>query len=93
VLNDGTVRFTNVGDTVNWNARNFFRGPGSWNADISIFKTFRITEDANLRFSADFFNAFNAPMNRDPDATTGLIDLGSQSNEPRIIQFSLRMNW
>ena len=93
VLNDGTVRFTNVGDTVNWNARNFFRGSGAWNVDLSVFKTFDIFENINTRFSADFFNAFNAPMNADPDATTGLIDLGAQTNDPRIIQFSLRLNW
>ena len=25
---------------LNWNARNFFRGPGSWNQDLSLFKSF-----------------------------------------------------
>jgi hypothetical protein len=93
ILNDGTARFTNVGDTVNWNARNFFRGPGAWNVDFSVFKTFNIFEDMNARFSADFFNAFNAPMDVNPNSTSGLIDLGRQSNDPRIIQFSLRFNW
>jgi len=92
-LNDGSTVLTNLADTVNWNARNFFRGSGAWNVDMSIFKTFNIFEDINTRFSADFFNAFNAPMNGNPDATTGLIDLGSQTNDPRIIQFSLRFNW
>jgi hypothetical protein len=32
-------------------------------------------------------------MDRDPDSTTGLQNLGRQRNEPRIIQFSLRFNW
>ena len=47
----------------------------------------------NVRFTADFFNAFNTPMDPDPNATTGLQDLGRQTNDPRIIQFSLRFNW
>jgi hypothetical protein len=93
VLADGSIRFTNLGDTVNWNPRNFFIGPGAWNVDLSLFKTFAVTEDVNVRFTADFFNAFNAPMDRNPDATSGLQDLGSQDNDPRIIQFSLRLNW
>lgn len=93
VLADGSVRFTNVNEMVNWNARNFWRGPGRWNADISLFKNFYITESANVRFTADFFNAFNAPMDLEPNATTGLQDLSRQANAPRIIQFSLRFNW
>ncbi|MEZ5361767.1 MAG: hypothetical protein R2748_05315 [Bryobacterales bacterium] len=47
----------------------------------------------NLRFTADFFNAFNTPMDLDPDGTTGLQDLSQQRNDPRIIQFSLRFTW
>jgi hypothetical protein len=93
VLADGTVRNTSITDTVSWNSKNFFRGAGAWNADISVFKHFYINEDINLRFTADFFNAFNAPMDVNPNATTGLQDLSVQANEPRIIQFSLRLNW
>ena len=78
---------------MSWNARSFFRGAGSWNTDISVFKHFQITEDMNIRFTADFFNAFNTPMDNNPNSTTGLQDLSSQPNEPRIIQFSLRFNW
>jgi hypothetical protein len=93
VLADGSIRFTPLGDTVNWNPRNFYRAAGLWNVDLSVFKTFAISEDMNVRFTADFFNAFNAPMDLDPDVTSGLQDLGRQSNDPRIIQFSLRFNW
>jgi hypothetical protein len=93
VLADGSIRFTSLGDTVNWNPRNFYRAAGLWNVDLSLFKNFYINEDVSVRFTADFFNAFNAPMDLDPDATSGLQDLGRQSNDPRIIQFSLRLNW
>jgi len=37
---DGDLSVT---DMVNWNSRNFFRGPGEWGQDISVFKTFAIT--------------------------------------------------
>ncbi len=93
VLSDGSVRFTNVAEMVNWNQKNFYRKPGNWNADISVFKNFAITETVNVRFTADFFNAFNVPMDLAPNATSGLQDLSRQANEPRIIQFSLRFNW
>jgi len=68
-------------------------GPGAWNTDISVFKNFKIREVANLRFTADFFNAFNHPNDIDPDSTSGLQDLSKQANDPRIIQFSLRLDW
>jgi hypothetical protein len=78
---------------VNWNARNFFRGPGSWNQDFSIFKIIPITERVKTRVTADFFNVFNHPIDLAPDSTTGLQDLSRQLNDPRIIQFSLRVEW
>lgn len=92
-LADGTVRSTTVTDMLNWNARNFFRGPGAWNQDMSLFKTIPIKERFKLRLTADFFNAFNHPNNMAPDSTSGLQDLSVQSNEPRIIQFSARLQW
>jgi len=92
-LANGTVRMTPVGDLVNWNSRAFFRGPGAWNADVAFFKNFRITETVKARFSADFFNFFNHPNDGSPNATTGLQDLSTQPNQPRIIQFSLRVEW
>ena len=92
-LADGTVRYTSITDMVNWNARNFFRGPGAWNLDLSLFKSFALTERIKARITADFFNVFNHPVDVAPDATTGLQDLSRQSNQPRIIQFSLRVSW
>jgi hypothetical protein len=93
VLSNGTVRQTGIGETVNWNARAFFLGPGAWSTDMSVFKNFSITESVRLRFTADFFNAFNHPIDGVPNATTGLQDLSTQTNDPRIIQFSLRLSW
>ncbi len=42
-------------------ARRVARGPGSRNADLSIFKNTAITERAMLQFRAEFFNFTNTP--------------------------------
>lgn len=39
--------------------RNAFRGPGAWNTDASISKTFPVTERFNLEFRAEAFDLFN----------------------------------
>ena len=92
-LANGAVVQTNVNENLSWNARNFFRGPGSWNQDLSVFKNIQITERLRTRLTADFFNALNHPVDANPNATTGLQDLSTQVNSPRIIQFSLRVEW
>jgi hypothetical protein len=92
-LADGTIRFTTVADMLNWNPRNFFLGPGRWNEDLSVFKYFDLTERLKVRFTSDFFNFFNHPIDLAPNTTTGLQDLSRQSNDPRIIQFGLRMEF
>jgi Carboxypeptidase regulatory-like domain/TonB dependent receptor-like, beta-barrel len=43
----------------NMTARNAFRGPGAWNMDISLAKSFPITERIKLEFRAEGFNIFN----------------------------------
>jgi hypothetical protein len=88
-LANGTVVQTSITDMLNWNARNFFRGPGSWNQDVSVFKTIHINERLSTRLTADFFNALNHPVDVAPKATTGQQDLSVQNNPLRIIQLSL----
>jgi hypothetical protein len=93
VLANGTVRYTSITDMLNWNARNFFRGPGSWNTDLALFKNISITERIRTRITADFFNVFNHPVDVAPSGSTGLQDLSRQANQPRIVQFSLRVEF
>ena len=71
----------------------FLHWPSSWNQDVSIFKYFEIKERVRLRFTADIFNFFNHPVNNAPNKTTGLINLSQQANDPRIVQFSLRLEF
>ena len=84
---------TPIGELYNPSRRAFFLGPGAWNADVAIYKNFRIRGDVRTRLSADFFNVFNHPNDVAPNSITGLQDLSRQSNNPRIIQLSLRVDW
>ena len=100
LLANGTVRPTTITDLFSWNRRAFMLSPSAWNQDLSVFKYFDIMERVKLRFTADFFNAFNHPIdylpgdpNRTLNTNTGLLDLSKQENDPRIIQFSLRLEF
>lgn len=93
VLANGTVVQTPIGDNVSWNSRNFMLGPSAFNTDVSLFKYFSFTERIRLRMSGDFFNVFNHPNLNNPNATTGLINLSSQPNSPRIIQVGARLEF
>jgi hypothetical protein len=71
-------------------------GPGMWNDDLSLYKHFKIGERLDMRFGADFFNAFNHPNDVPPNPSTGLQDLSLQNttfNAPRVIQLSLRLQF
>ena len=52
-----------------------------------------VSERIRTRLTADFFNALNHPVDVAPNPSTGLQDLSTQANAPRIIQFSLRVEW
>jgi len=50
--------------------RNAFRGPGFWNADLGLSRSFalpRLGEQARLQFRAEFFNLFNHTNLNNPD--------------------------
>jgi len=74
------------------------RGPGFFNADLSAFKDFHITESQLVGFRLDAFNAFNIVSYNNPD--TGIQDTnfgnvslqGSRSTERRL-QFSLHYDF
>jgi hypothetical protein len=43
----------------NMTSRNAFRGPGAWNADFALGKSFQLTERVSLQFRAEMFDIFN----------------------------------
>jgi len=73
------------------------RTDGIDNWDLSILKSTRIKDAATVQFRTEFFNTFNhpqfaAPQNQADDA----VNFGTviaQMNNPRLIQFSLWINF
>ncbi|HVI11116.1 MAG TPA: carboxypeptidase-like regulatory domain-containing protein [Candidatus Binatia bacterium] len=80
-------------------------GPRFVNTDFSIIKDFPLSvrEAMNLQFRAEFFNLFNHPQFFSGGlGNTGLQDynslitfgvLNQQVNNPRLVQFALRLNF
>jgi hypothetical protein len=84
-----------------WSSRlSSVRLPGIHNSDISVMKHNHITERLDLIFRADFINAFNSPQffsgpivdvnNANFGRISGAMD---QSNLPRFVQFSLKLQF
>jgi Carboxypeptidase regulatory-like domain len=78
-------------------ARGVLRGLAYWNFDFSLAKRTPVREGVAFLFSADFLNAFNHVVFNDPilsmqdPASFGVIS--SQANNPRAIQFGLRLEF
>lgn len=94
------VRFGNTG-------RDILRGPGLFNLDASLFRTFRMTERFRLQFRAEMFGATNTPQFGNPGATVssavrnsdgsirtlnGYDEITSASGE-RVIRFALKFSF
>ena len=64
--------------------------------DLSVFKTFPLTEKTRLEFRAEAFNITNTPVFATPDS--GVTDrafgtVSSIANSPRQIQFALKIQF
>ncbi len=70
-------------------------GPGLNNFDATFQKDFAMQEGVKLQFRADMFNFFNHPNFKQPNRifTANSSNFGtiSGANDPRIMQFSLRL--
>jgi len=78
--------------------RNTLRGPGFFETDLSIFRTFRITESANLQFRAEALNATNHANFANPasdvtGANFGIITSTYGPNQSRQWRFGLRFSF
>jgi hypothetical protein len=77
-------------------ARGLVRGPGQYNADLSLSKQAKlrsVNEASRLEVRAEFYNAFNTPQFGNPGSTVGALDFGRISAttvSPRIIQLGLK---
>lgn len=80
----------------NMTARNAFRGPGFWNADLALSKRVFFTERVNLQFRIDAQNVFN---HANPIINTGETDIAATNQVTvskfgrRQIQFGLKLNF
>jgi hypothetical protein len=87
--------------------RNLIRGPGAFNMDASLGKTFPVYEKVNVKFRADAFNVLNHP---DFGASAGGVSINNTglnivnnagafgqisatSNSARVMQGSLRLEF
>jgi hypothetical protein len=71
-------------------------GPGLFNSDVTVMKSFDITEQVKLRFRAEFFNVFNHANFANPvsDVTSSAFGrIASTYGFPRQIQFGLRLQF
>ena len=91
----GVLRFPHHGEIGN---RNFLRGPGFWNLDTALIKTWKMpwSEQQNLQLRWEAFNLFNhnsfgLPATSITGTTFGQITTSASS--PREMQFALRYNF
>jgi hypothetical protein len=72
------------------------RQDGVHSADIGLGKTFPIYERLTAQLRVDFFNLTNTPQFSAPNTSVGSSTFGqvtSQANQPRQIQFGLKLNF
>ncbi|MEZ5401243.1 MAG: TonB-dependent receptor [Bryobacteraceae bacterium] len=75
--------------------RNILDAPGVRNLDLSLAKSFQITEKVNSQFRAEFFNFTNTPQFGTPSTSvtsTNFMQVTSASGE-RQIRFGLRFSF
>lgn len=80
-------------DNIGNNGRNTYWGPGFWNTDISIQKTFAIWEKLDLKARADGYNAFNHINPGNPQTniqSPGTINGEAPGPGPRYLEISLK---
>ncbi len=90
--------FTNPAGLVGDLPRNFFPGPGTKEWDMSLIKSFSITERAKAEFRAQVYNLTNTPNFQDPDANYQNGDFGQltsvrQSPPDRELEVALRISF
>ena len=84
-----TARFGNTG-------RNFVRGPGIFNLDTSVARTFPIYREADFIFQADVFDITNTPQFANPTANISApasFGILTTSNVNRTMRLSARITF
>jgi Carboxypeptidase regulatory-like domain len=75
--------------------RRFFYGPGLFNTDLAVLKTFQLSESKALMFRLEAFNVFNhtqffGPAAVNGDLSSGLFGQVVNAAPPRLMQAALK---
>ncbi len=67
-------------------------GPGSWQFDVAVSRTFQLKETQKIEFRAEAFNLTNSVRMTDPNAVLNSNTFGQvlSVGDPRIMQFALK---
>jgi len=71
-------------------------GPGYTNSDLSLNKSFTVTERVKAQFRAEALNAFNTPQFNTPNVTVGNSSVGQITGTlgfPRLVQLGGRITF
>jgi hypothetical protein len=93
----------NAKGTFGDSGRNAYRGPGNKDVDVALMKNFPVWEKLNATFRAEAFNLLNHPnfwppvsdysdWTSNPTSTTAF-GTYTTARDPRILQFSLKLNF
>jgi hypothetical protein len=79
-------------------SRRSFYGPGQFNFDLALLKTFRFTESKQLQFRLETFNTFNHTQFFGPAAVDGDRDSGTfgqviKAAPPRLVQLAAKITF
>jgi hypothetical protein len=76
-------------------ATGLVRGPGYWNADLSVGKAFPIVERVRLELRLDAFNAFNHTnlTSFSTDLTNSTFGRFTNTMGARVVQLNGRLSW
>src|SRR4030095_4705430 len=68
------------------------RGPGTWQFDAALSRTFQVREGQKLEFRAEAFNLTNAFRMNNPTTVLNSNTFGQVTSalDPRIMQFALK---
>jgi len=100
---NGTAIANAPGTDIGNVGRNVLRGPRQTNVDFSVIKRFPVGKSKKVELRAEFFNLFNQVNFANPfgnfNAVVNATDFGdfgrinSTSNNPRLIQLVLKLNF
>jgi hypothetical protein len=83
-----TGTFGTAGDSI-------LTGPGLWNTDFGIYKTFKFRENMHLQIRGQFYNVFNHPALGNPNTTLSNGSFGkiTSTGTPRVVELGAHLEF